>query len=332
MAEKQEWKKDIAKEYIQKNVITWDFWDIVNSINTLKEEIWWTLWNEGKNSDDWDMSDFGMTDKILKMLFNNKWKQRKESWYEITKTTNIAYYMLSEEWKKNLDILYTEMQQAKSEAELKQKLWLELNELKSEITWSNQETSWENLDNLPEMDISDKDVSEIAHIWSNRDTRKSGEKLEVDKEKRKNFLFPQWLPESKQEMVSKYLKEITVPILDKNWNEKNLTLKIHSKLANNYIAVFKELKENWIKINSSSTAAFVWRKVRRWQRMSDHSYWTAIDVNRSDNWWVYWPTNKNSEFFNSQKTVEIFKKYWFARWWDRSEKSDDPMHFTYMWW
>lgn len=181
-------------------------------------------------------------------------------------------------------------------------------------------------------EIEDASVEEIAHLWSEWQNRKKWEKLRVDKQKRKKFLFPDGEPKNAAEMESKYLSTVSVEIIDKNWNEKDLTLKVHKKLAKNYEAIFKELKENWIKIDSSSTAAYNWRKIRRWNRLSDHSFWTAIDVNWSDNWWVYWPTNEDSIFFNNQTTVEIFKKYWFARWWDWSAKSNDPMHFTYFWW
>lgn len=181
-------------------------------------------------------------------------------------------------------------------------------------------------------EIEDVNVEEIAHLWSEWQKRKKWEKLKVDKQKRKKFLFPDGEPKNAAEMESKYLSSISVEIIDKNWNNKDLTLKVHKKLAKNYEAVFKELKENWIKIDSSATAAYNRRKIRRWKRLSDHSFWTAIDVNWSDNWWVYWPTNENSVFFNNQTTVEIFKKYWFAWWWDWSAKSNDPMHFTYLWW
>ena len=192
---------------------------------------------------------------------------------------------------------------------------------------SNQDSSAE-----ISSEIEDINIEEIAHLWSEWQKRKKWEKLKVDKQKRKKFLFPDGEPKNAAEMESKYLSTVSVEIIDKNWNEKDLTLKVHKKLAKNYEAIFKELKENWIKIDSSSTAAYNWRKIRRWNRLSDHSFWTAIDVNWSDNWWVYWPTNEDSIFFNNQITVEIFKKYWFARWWDWSAKSNDPMHFTYLWW
>ena len=181
-------------------------------------------------------------------------------------------------------------------------------------------------------EIEDANVEEIAHLWSNWQTRKKWEKLVVDKEERKKFLFADWLPKTKEEMESKYLVTINVPICDWKWNIKEKELQVHKKLANSYIAIFEELADKKIKIDGSATWSYCWRKIRRWNRMSDHSYWTAIDVNWSYNWGVYGKTDMTSIYYNTQTTVEIFKKYWFARWWDRSAKSDDPMHFTYMWW
>ena len=181
-------------------------------------------------------------------------------------------------------------------------------------------------------EIDDCDLEEIAHLGSNWQNRGRWEKLVVDKEARKKFLFPDWLPTTKEEMESKYLVTIKVPILDWQWNTQEKELQVHKKLANSYIAVFKELVSNWIKVDGRVTWAYCWRKIRRWNSMSEHSYWTAIDVNWSYNWGVYGRTDQNSIYYNNQTTVEIFKKYWFAWWWDRSERSDDPMHFTYMWW
>lgn len=213
--------------------------------------------------------------------------------------------------------------------ELKQNWWWATTEQNNGNTgrWTTDTTA----DISPE--IADGNVEQIAHILSNWQSRSQWEKLEVSKEERKKFLFPNWeLPKSQSEMESKYLSSITVPILDKNWNSSSIELKVHKKLANNYIAAFNELKNAWIKVNADATWAYNWRNVRWWTRLSDHSFWTAIDVNWTDNWWVYGATNTDSVFYNDQKTVEIFKKYWFARWWDRSKSSDDPMHFTYMGW
>ena len=178
------------------------------------------------------------------------------------------------------------------------------------------------------LEIDESDVAEIAHLWCpNWQNRSRWEKLEVNKEQRIKFLFPEWLPKNKNEMESKYLTTITVSILDEQWNIQNKELQVHKKLAKNYEAVFKELLANWVKVDAKATWAYCWRKIRRGNKLSEHSYWSAIDVNWTVNGWVYGETDKNSIYYNNQTTVEIFKKYW-----DRSAQSDDPMHFTYLWW
>ena len=267
------------------------------------------------------------------------------------------------EWLKNDEKLlkYAELKMKEDDLKWWEKFKMELLELRLSITCSyfkdfqtfldrmkhkndvgrNTETNsiiepnYEDPDNpykeVPQ-NIDDTDLEQIAHLWSNWQNRGRWEKLVVDKEARKRFLFPDWLPKTKEEMESKYLVKITVPILDGDWNTKEKELQVHKKLANSYIAVFKELVSNWIKVDGNVTGAYCWRKIRRWNSMSEHSYWTAIDINWSYNWGVYGRTDKNSIYYNNQTTVEIFKKYWFARWWDWSAQADDPMHFTYMWW
>ena len=161
------------------------------------------------------------------------------------------------------------------------------------------------------------------------DSAPVGEAKEIEKKQRMQRLFPEWVPQTEKEM-KKYITKIKVPILTEKWKVKKLTLRVHKKLANEYIAIFEDMKNAWIKINPDTTACFNWRKMRKWSKMSHHSYWTAIDVNWDVNWWVYWKTDKNSPYFNDQATVEIRKKHGFYWWWDRSSKNNDPMHFTYM--
>ena len=85
-----------------------------------------------------------------------------------------------------------------------------------------------------------------------------------------------------------------------------------------------------ISVNPEKTWWYNWRKMRRWKKLSHHSYWSAVDVNWDVNGWVYGKTDRNSPYYNDQATVNIRKKHGFYRWWDWSAKSDDPMHFTYM--
>ena len=161
------------------------------------------------------------------------------------------------------------------------------------------------------------------------DSAQVGEAKEVELKKRMAWLFPEWVPQTEKEM-RKYLKKIKVPILLSNWKTKKLKLYVHKKLANEYIAIFNDMKNAWIKVNPDTTACFNWRKMRKSSKMSHHSYWTAIDVNWDVNWGVYWKTDQSSPYFNDQACVDIWKKHWFYWGWDWSARNNDPMHFTYM--
>jgi len=161
------------------------------------------------------------------------------------------------------------------------------------------------------------------------DSAQVGEAKEVELKKRMAWLFPEWVPQTEKQM-KKYLKKIKVPILLANWKTKKLKLYVHKKLANEYIAIFNDMKNAWIKVNPDTTACFNWRKMRKSSKMSHHSYWTAIDVNWDVNGGVYWKTDQSSPYFNDQACVDIWKKHWFYWGWDWSARNNDPMHFTYM--
>lgn len=161
------------------------------------------------------------------------------------------------------------------------------------------------------------------------DSVDANEAKNVPLKKREKWLFPKWTPDSEVEM-KKYLKKIVVPIHTPQWRQSKHTLHVHEKLAPAYKAAFQEMFEKWIPVNPRTTYSFSWRKMRNWKKLSHHAYGSAIDINPEVNGWVYWVTDRKSPYFNSQHTVEIWKKYWFYRWWDRKKKNYDPMHFSYM--
>lgn len=168
-------------------------------------------------------------------------------------------------------------------------------------------------------------------IESTVDSAKVWEAKEVPLKQRMKWLFPEWVPTQEKQM-KKYLTKIKIPIRTPEWKEKKLTLHIHKKLANEYKAIFQEMYDRWIPVNPSSTWWYNWRKMRKWKKMSHHSYWTAVDVNWDVNGWVYGKTDKNSPYYNNLATVDIRKKHGFYWWWDWSKNYNDPMHFTYMNW
>ena len=163
------------------------------------------------------------------------------------------------------------------------------------------------------------------------DSARVGEAKEVPLKQRMQRLFPEWVPTREKDM-KKYITKIKVPIFTANWKKKKLTLHIHKKLANEYKAIFQEMYDRKIPVNPDKTWWYNWRKMRRWKKLSHHSYGSAVDVNWDVNGWVYGTTDRNSPYYNGNDTVAIRKKHGFYRWWDWSARSDDPMHFTYMNW
>lgn len=171
------------------------------------------------------------------------------------------------------------------------------------------------------------------NVWNNTweilESAKVWEAANVPKNERMKRLFPQWTPKTEKEM-KQYLTTIKVPIYTAEWKTKKMKLTIHKRLSEELEKIFEEMYNKKIPVNPEKTWWFNWRKMRRWSKISHHSYWSAIDVNYDVNGGVYGKTDKNSPYFNDNETVAIWKKHGFYRWWDRSNKSNDPMHFTYM--
>lgn len=126
-----QWKKNIAEEYIQNNILNKDLLEIQNSLNGLKEVV-------SSKKEKQEENVFWL-ESTLNILFNWRWKQRTKLWYEANKLKTISYYMMSEQSKNNLDILYNELERATSEEELKKWLWIELLQLKQEIIWEEEQ-------------------------------------------------------------------------------------------------------------------------------------------------------------------------------------------------
>lgn len=181
------------------------------------------------------------------------------------------------------------------------------------------------------MNSSQKESWDTVYTESTADSTEIWEAKEIPLKQRMQWLFPEWIPTKEKEM-KKYLTKIKIPIITPEWKEKKLTLHVHKKLANEYKAIFQEMYDKWIPVNPKSTACFNWRKMRKWSKMSHHSYWSAIDINRDVNGWVYGKTDKSSPYYNDLATVDIWKKHGFYWWWDWSKNYNDPMHFTYMNW
>lgn len=154
----------------------------------------------------------------------------------------------------------------------------------------------------------------------------------INRSERMKWLFPNGTPKSAAQM-QQYLVTITVPIVSSKGAESTMTLRVHKMLANEYIAIFKEMKAIGFPVRASDTAAYVWRTMAtNGSKISYHSYGSVVDLNWNSNPLVYHGTGAyrpgSDPYSVTQQVVNIWKKhgfYWGGDW--KSYK--DYMHFTY---
>lgn len=160
----------------------------------------------------------------------------------------------------------------------------------------------------------------------------AGEAAKVALEGRLDWLFPDGVPSSPNEM-QKYLTQITVPIINKNGKAATMILTVHKKLAEEIKKVFEDMKRAGFKIKPEETAGYNWRTMAsNSSRVSHHSYGCVVDVNWTSNGasytsWGYHPGK--DEFSVTKEVVDIWKRHGFYWGGDWSTAYFDPMHFTY---
>lgn len=160
----------------------------------------------------------------------------------------------------------------------------------------------------------------------------AGEAAKVALEGRLDWLFPDGVPSSPNEM-QKYLTQITVPIINKNGKAATMILTVHKKLAEEIKKVFEDMKRAGFKIKPEETAGYNWRTMAsNSSRVSHHSYGCVVDVNWTSNGasytsWGYHPGK--DEFSVTKEIVDIWKRHGFYWGGDWSTAYFDPMHFTY---
>ena len=158
-----------------------------------------------------------------------------------------------------------------------------------------------------------------------------GEAAGVQFSDRWNWLFPDGIPNSESEM-SKYLASVEVPILDENGTRTTMTLRVHSKLTEEYKAIFEDLVSAGFRIKKSATGAYNWRNISGSSKKSTHSYGVAIDVNWNDNPQnkSYYESNKGvNPYTVTDKVISIFRQHGF-NWGGYFGSNYDPMHFSYL--
>ena len=160
----------------------------------------------------------------------------------------------------------------------------------------------------------------------------AGEAAKVALEGRLDWLFPDGVPSSPNEM-QKYLTQITVPIINKNGKAATMILTVHKKLAEEIKKVFEDMKRAGFKIKPEEPAGYNWRTMAsNSSKVSHHSYGCVVDVNWTSNGasytsWGYHPGE--DEYSVTKKIVNIWKRHGFYWGGDWSTAYFDPMHFTY---
>lgn len=93
------------------------------------------------------------------------------------------------------------------------------------------------------------------------------------------------------------------------------------------IAELKELPPDYQKYLKNIGGTFVWRNIAGTDRLSNHSFGTALDINT--NYSDYWKWNKNLKYVNRIpiEIVEVFEKYGFI--WGGKWYHYDTMHFEF---
>lgn len=173
----------------------------------------------------------------------------------------------------------------------------------------------------------------VMEYYGSDVTSNAGDCAKIPLKERMKWLFPEGTPKTSSQM-SKYLIQISVPILDKNGKSSTMKLTVHKKLASEIKAVFEDLKKAGIRTIPSCTAAYNWRKMAtNSSKLSYHSYGSVVDWNWSYNPICYsgtpgYKSQPNNKYMANTVVVDIWKAhgfYWGGNW----KSYHDYMHFTY---
>lgn len=326
-------KKNIAKEFIKEKVLNKELveaqWSFLWELNSLKKEIesfknFGILWSEDTSPDNENQEEnIFWLNEIMKLLFNNKWNQRTKIWYETTKMFNFMYLMISDEWKRNLDLLYESLQKAKSEQELKDSLNVELNNLQTSITWNQWNWSeWNNnqnsnswsyeqlssIENKEQHQVSEQYIYQQAKMYWVTDNRHIAYILAIVK----------W------ECWFKNIKEI--------WWENASYWKVDSNTWKayygrwflqlthkwNYEKYTKIIRESKLKFRDNNWNILTWDKLDLVKNpdtvLESNDLASFILIDWMKNWWPYRQNDKKlSHYINNNKT-DFFNARYIINW------------------
>ena len=337
-------KQDIAKDFIKEKVLNKELvefqWWILSELNSLKENIleplknFSILWSEitdNNNEPQEENNRVFWLDNVMKVLFNEKWKQRTKIWYEVNKLVNPTLLMISDEWKKNLDLLFESMDKAENENELKELLKAELAQLESEVInpWNSNNWWYENLssvENRVEKQVSEQYIYKQAKLYWVTDNRQIAYILAIVK----------W------ECGFKNIKEIWWEDKD-YWQVDPSTWKAYYgrwflQLTHrwNYKKYSEIIRNSWLNFRDNDGNIITWRDVDLEKDpdlvLNSNDLASFILIDWMKNWWPYrQETKKLSHYINDNK-MDFFNARYIINWdKNRLNKSGQKIWDMYKW-
>lgn len=148
-------------------------------------------------------------------------------------------------------------------------------------------------------------------------------------------IFPDGIPTTR-EGIQKYLTTIAVPITTKNGDKKTKSITINKAIAEDVKNVLKKAQDGGFKVYD--VQCFSWRDVAGSNKLSQHAYGLAVDINVTENCQIkggkvtagsFWKPGENEYSIPRDGVlVKAFKEIgwgWGGDW----KSSKDYMHFSY---
>lgn len=343
MAEIEQRKKSIAKEFIKNNVLNKELIEIQWELNSLEKEIKsWDIFNFNKkilwSELEWENNNWieeekiFWLDNIMKILFNDKWKQRTKLWYEANKLINFTYLIISDEWKKNLDLLYESLQKSKTEQELKDSLNIELSQLQNNVVWS-----WDILDNWNNWNQWNNWNENLwSSIWwsENLSSIENKEKHQVSEQ----YIYKQaklyWVTDNRQiayilaivkwECWFKNIKEIWWENR-KYWQIDSSTWKAYYgrwflQLTHkwNYEKYTKIIRDSKLKFRDNNWNVITWDRLDLVKNpdtvLESNDLASFILIDWMKNWWPYRQDSKKLSHYINGNKMDYFNARYIINW------------------
>lgn len=326
-------KQNIAKEYIKENVLNKELvelqWSILWELNSLKNKIksWdmfsfkklilWSEWEWDNNNELENEEKIFWLDDIMKILFDEEWKQRNIIWYKLKKTFNLYGIMglISDKWKENLDLLYESLNKAKNEQELRDLLSVELSQLEIDVAWNNNvwdRIRWDenlsSIENKEQHQVSEQYIYRQAQSYWVSDSRQIAYILAIVK----------W------ECAFKNIKEI--------WWENKSYWKVDSNTwksyygrgflqlthKSNYEKYTKIIRDSWLKFRDNNWNILTSEQLDLVKNpdtvLESNDLASFILIDWMKNWWPYRQEEKKLSHYINGNKVDFFSARYIINW------------------